>query len=58
MFTSLRTDGFFDNNRILCGNPNAVKWGIELFEYYLKDSTPITELESILEVVKSDSGEV
>jgi hypothetical protein len=24
----------------------------------LKDSTPITELESILEVVKSDSGEV
>jgi predicted transcriptional regulator len=24
MLTSLRTDGFFDNNRILCSNPNAI----------------------------------
>lgn len=44
MLTSLRTDGFFDNNRILCGNPRAVQWGKELFEYYLKEATPVTEL--------------
>jgi predicted transcriptional regulator len=44
MLTSLRTDGFFDNNRILCNNQNAVEWGIELFNYYLKDSTQIKEV--------------
>jgi len=37
---------------------NNYKWGKELFEHYLKDSTPITELESIIEVVKSNSDYV
>ncbi len=44
MLTSLRTDGFFDNNRILCSNPGAIRWGKELFNHYLKEATPITEL--------------
>ncbi|WP_370867648.1 transcriptional regulator FilR1 domain-containing protein [Methanolobus sp.] len=34
----------FDNNRILCGTPRAIQWGKELFEHYLKDSTPVTQL--------------
>ncbi|MCQ6963034.1 helix-turn-helix transcriptional regulator [Methanolobus chelungpuianus] len=44
MLTSLRTDGFFDNSRILCNSRTAVEWGIELFNHYLKDSTRINEV--------------
>jgi len=44
MLTSLRTDGFFDNRRILCKSQTAVEWGIELFNHYLKDSTRINEV--------------
>lgn len=40
----LRTNGNFDSKLILCSTRDALKWGKELFEYYLKDSTPITEI--------------
>jgi len=44
MLTSLRTDGFFDNSRILCNSQTAVEWGLELFNHYLRDSTQINEV--------------
>lgn len=44
MLTSLRIDGFFDNKRILCNSQTAVEWGIELFNYYMKDSTRINKV--------------
>lgn len=44
MLTSLRTDGTFDNQRILCTSQSAVEWGIELFNHYLKSATRIKEV--------------
>jgi predicted transcriptional regulator len=40
----LNTSGEFDNKHALCSSTSALEWGKELFEYYLKDSTRITEL--------------
>jgi predicted transcriptional regulator len=40
----LKNTGEFDTKHILCNNREAIKWGKELFEYYLKDSIPITEI--------------
>ncbi|AFV22837.1 hypothetical protein Mpsy_0628 [Methanolobus psychrophilus R15] len=37
----LKNGGDFDTKYILCFNPSALKWGKELFEYYLKDSVPL-----------------
>lgn len=44
MLTSLRIDGTFDNKRILCKSQSAVEWGIELFNYYLENSTRIARV--------------
>lgn len=38
----LRDNGDTDPTHIICSNPDAVEWGKELFEYFLKDSIPIT----------------
>jgi predicted transcriptional regulator len=44
-FMSLFKDtGEVDNKEILCSNPSAIEWGKELFEHYMKDSIPVTEL--------------
>ncbi|AFV24108.1 hypothetical protein Mpsy_1902 [Methanolobus psychrophilus R15] len=40
----LNNEGNYDNKYIFCSSESALKWGKELFEYYLKDSIPITEL--------------
>ncbi|TGC08172.1 helix-turn-helix transcriptional regulator [Methanolobus halotolerans] len=40
----LKVDGTTDNKYILCKNPPTLRWTNDFFEYYLKDSTPITEL--------------
>ncbi len=40
----LNSNGSYDANYILCSSPSALRWGKELFEHYLKDSTQITEL--------------
>lgn len=40
----LRSNGDTDNKHILCSNLSALEWGKELFQYYLKDSTPITKI--------------
>ena len=37
-------DEKFDSKYILCSTEDALEWGKDLFEHYLKDSTPITEL--------------
>lgn len=34
----------YDNKRIICSSEGALKWGRELYEYYLKDSILITEI--------------
>ncbi|WP_449405384.1 helix-turn-helix transcriptional regulator [Methanosalsum zhilinae] len=44
MFTLLRKDGNLDNVRILGNRQKALEWGSELFNYYLKDSTPINKI--------------
>ena len=40
----LTENGEYDNKRAICSGDPALQWGKELFEHYLKDSTPITEL--------------
>lgn len=40
----LKNNGGFDHKFMLCRGQSAVNWVKELFEYYLKDSTPITEI--------------
>jgi len=40
----LRKDGDFDSKFILCSTQDSLEWGKDLFDYYLKDSIPITEL--------------
>ena len=44
MFRLLTTRGDYDNNKMVCSGESALKWGKELFEYYLKDSILITEI--------------
>ncbi|AFV25380.1 hypothetical protein Mpsy_3181 [Methanolobus psychrophilus R15] len=44
MLKLLTHQGVSDNKRVICSSESALQWGKELFEYYLKDSTPITEL--------------
>ncbi len=36
--------GEYDYKYMLCSNQNALEWGKELFEYYLKDSIPVEEI--------------
>jgi predicted transcriptional regulator len=44
MISSLTSDGIFDNKHIVSESPIAIDWAKELFDHYLKDSTPITEI--------------
>jgi len=40
----LRDNNEIDGQYVLCSNPDALKWGKELFDYFLKDSIPITKI--------------
>lgn len=40
----LRTDNESNTNFIWCKSSTALEWGKGLFEYYLEDSTPLSEL--------------
>ncbi|WP_305311357.1 winged helix-turn-helix domain-containing protein [Methanolobus sp.] len=40
----LTNEGEIDGQYIMCSNLAALKWGKYLFDFYLKDSIPITEL--------------
>lgn len=40
----LSYDGSTDRKYIMSANKDALQWGHEFFEYYLKDSTPVTEI--------------
>jgi len=40
----LKNNGDVDSKHVVCFNPSAFKWGKELYEHFLKDSIPITEL--------------
>jgi predicted transcriptional regulator len=40
----LTSDGHIDVDHMLCSGPDALEWGKELFEHYLKDSIQIKEL--------------
>ncbi|TGC06983.1 helix-turn-helix transcriptional regulator [Methanolobus halotolerans] len=42
---SLIKEGAYDYTQLLSCNPTTVAWAKELFEYYLKDSVPITEIK-------------
>jgi predicted transcriptional regulator len=44
MMSPLREDGEFDNKHIRCCNPDALKWGKDLFEYYQNSSVPVTKI--------------
>jgi predicted transcriptional regulator len=41
----MRNDSNFANKYVLCNTESSVRWGKELFEHCLKDSTPITEIK-------------
>jgi len=45
MMRTLTLEGNYDNKRIICSSEGALKWGKELYQYYLKDSVRITEIE-------------
>lgn len=38
----IKTNGELDVKRVLCNGNDSLKWGKDLFEYYLKDSIPIS----------------
>lgn len=40
----LNQNNSYDNTQLFCCNPENARWGKELFEFYLKDSTSITEI--------------
>ncbi|WP_235856130.1 helix-turn-helix transcriptional regulator [Methanolobus halotolerans] len=40
----LTNEGIYDHKQLMCHGPKAVAWGKQLFEYYQKDSIPITEI--------------
>ncbi|MDG6244604.1 MAG: winged helix-turn-helix domain-containing protein [Methanolobus sp.] len=40
----LMDNGEYDNKHILCSNSESLKWGKELFDHYLKNSTAITDV--------------
>ncbi len=40
----LKNNGETDVTHIMCSNPSAVEWGRELFEYFLQDALPVTEM--------------
>ncbi len=40
----LKKDGCYDGSALISYNRTALEWGKDLFEYYLKDSVPITEI--------------
>lgn len=44
MMDFLKDTGEFDIDYVLCKSKSALEWGKELFEYYLKDSIPVTKL--------------
>ncbi|WP_406657292.1 winged helix-turn-helix domain-containing protein [Methanolobus sp. ZRKC2] len=39
----LKNDGNYDSSPVLCSKQSAFEWSKELFEYYLKDSFPVTK---------------
>jgi predicted transcriptional regulator len=40
----LKSNDEVDSKHVVCFNPYALEWGKELFDCYMKDSTPIMEL--------------
>ncbi len=44
VINSLKKDGNFDNKYILCNTEDALKWGKDLFDHYLRNSRPITDI--------------
>jgi len=40
----LTNEGNIDINHFLCSNEGALKWGNDLFKYYMKDAIPIENL--------------
>ncbi len=44
LMSLLTTNGEFDNKYILCTSKDALEWAKDLFEYYLENSTQITEI--------------
>jgi len=44
MLSLLTNNGEFDGRYLLCRYKKSLEWEKELFDYYLKDSTPITEI--------------
>ncbi|WP_319507583.1 winged helix-turn-helix domain-containing protein [uncultured Methanolobus sp.] len=45
LISMLKRNGEFDNKFILCKGQSAVDWTNELYEYYLENSVPVTELD-------------
>ncbi|KXS42928.1 winged helix-turn-helix domain-containing protein [Methanolobus zinderi] len=41
----LATEGQYDNRYLILEGQGAVNWGKEVFDYYLKESMPITEIQ-------------
>ena len=44
MIDFITNEGKFDIEHVSCGRKSALEWAKELFEYYLRDCTPITEI--------------
>lgn len=45
LLQSLRKDGAYDYSQLMSCSPTTVAWGKALFEHYLKESIPITEIK-------------
>lgn len=44
LMSLFKDNGEYDSNYMLCSGESTIAWAKEIFNYYLKDSTPITEI--------------
>lgn len=44
LLRALKNSDGIDGQYIVCSNPNALQWGKDLFEHYMKDSVPLNEI--------------
>ncbi len=47
LLSLLKNNGEIDSKYVLCRDKTALEWGKEFFEYYLKDSVPVTEIQPL-----------
>ncbi len=48
VITPFRETGECDSKHLMCSNPEALEWGKELVDHYLKDAVPVSDINQTL----------